>query len=165
MEYTNTVEPKPEYQPTPAQLEREAALRRFNRLFVYLPILFAAVIALFIIGLLFWVTLIQPGESSRATVSGIASSVFILFSLPMTLLCALPTILFIVMFTQMRNKQMAPLKRVQTIFWRLDSLVLKVQTAVNEYTPKAAGVVIKAHAMMAYIRNLFTQLINLLKRS
>lgn len=165
MEYTNAVEPKPEYQPTPTQLEREAALRRFNRLFVYLPILFAAVIALFIIGLLFWVTLIQPGESSSATVSGIASSVVILFSLPMTLLCALPSILFIVLFTQMRNKQMAYIKRVQTLFWRLDSLVLKVQTAVNEYTPKAAGVVIKAHVVMAYIRNLFTQLINLLKRS
>jgi hypothetical protein len=165
MEYTNSVQPKPEYQPTPAQVERKVALRRFNRLFVYLPILFAAVIALFIIGLLFWVTFIQPGESSRTTVSGIASSVIILVSLPMTLLCALPSILFIVLFTQMRNKQMAPIKRIQTIFWRIDSLVLKVQTAVNKNTPKAANIVIIAHALMAYIRNLLTQLLNLLKRS
>jgi hypothetical protein len=54
MEYTTTVETKPEYQPTPAQQARDAALRRFNRLFVYLPVIIAAVIALIVIGLLFW---------------------------------------------------------------------------------------------------------------
>ncbi len=165
MEYTNTVETKPEYQPTPVQLEREAALRRFNRLFVYLPIIIAAVIALFVIGLLFWATFIQPGENNREIVSGIASSIIILVSLPMTLLCALPSVLFIALFVQARNRGTAPIKRVQTLFWRLDTLVLKIQTAVNEYTPKAANVVIKAHAVVAYGRNLLTQFINLLKRS
>lgn len=165
MEYTNSVEPKPEYRPTSAQEERAAALRRFNRLFVYLPVIIAAVIALAIVGLLFWVTLFQPGESSRETVGGIASAVIILVSLPMTLLCAIPSILFIGVFVQGRNKGMAPIKRVQTIFWRIDSFVLKIQTAVNENTPKVAGVVIKAHAAVAYVRNLLNQLINLLKRS
>lgn len=166
MEYTNTVEPpKPEYQPTPNQLERAAELRRFNRWFVYLPITVAALIVLFVIGLLFWVTLIQPGENSRETVSGVASSVVILASVPMTLLCALPSVLVIWAFVQGRQNGTAPIKRIQTIFWRIDSLVLKLQSAVYDATPKVSGVVIKAHAVAAYIRNLFNQLINLLKRS
>jgi len=165
MENTNTVEPKPEYTPTPVQLARGAALRRFNLLYVYLPIIFAAVIAFFIIGLLFWVTLIQPGETSRVTVSGIASSVIVLVSLPMTILCALPSVLFIVLFVQGRNKGLAPIKQIRTIFWRIDSLILKVQSAVNEYTPKIANIVIKPHAIVAYGRNLLNQFINLLKRS
>jgi hypothetical protein len=165
MESVTTVETKPEYQPTPAQLARAAALRRFNRWFVYLPVSIAAVIALLVIGLLFWVTLIQPGENSRETVSGIASAVIILVSLPMTLLCALPSVLIIGAFVQGRQKGMAPLKRVQTIFWQIDSLVLRLQTAVKNFTPKIAGIVIKAHAAVAYIRNLLNQLKNMLKRS
>lgn len=165
MEYTNIVEPKPEFKPTRVQEERAAALKRFNRLFVYVPILIAAVIALVVIGLLFWVTLIRPGESSRDTVSGIASAVVILASLPMTVLCAVPSILFIGAFVQGRKKGMAPLKRIQTIFWQIDNFVLRIQTAVNENTPKVAGVVIKAHAAVAYVRNLLNQLLNLLKRS
>lgn len=165
MEYTNTVEPKPEYLPTQAQKERAAALQRFNRLFVYLPVIIAAVIAVVVVGLLFWVTLIQPGESSRETVSGIASAVVILVSLPMTVLCAIPSLLFIGIYVQGRKKGMAPQKRLQTIFWQIDSFVSKIQTAVLEITPKIARVLIKAHAAVAYARNLLNQLINLLKRS
>lgn len=165
MEYTETAEVKPEYQPTVRQLERAAALRRFNRLFVYLPILLAALIGLFVVGLLFWVTLIQPGEESRETVSGIASFVIILASIPTTLLCAIPSVLFIALTVQGRQKGSAPVKWVQTTFWRLDSLVLRIQTAVNESMPKVAGVVISGHAAVAYVRNLLKKLTNLLKRS
>jgi hypothetical protein len=165
MEYTNSVEAKPEYQPTPVQLERDAALRRFNRLFVYLPIVFAAVIALFVIGLLFWVTFIQPGENGRETVSGIASAVIILVSLPMTIICVIPSALFIGVYFQGRKKGMAPIKSLQRIFWRIDKLVLRLQTAVNENAPKAANAVIKAHTAVEYVRNLLKQFINLFKRS
>jgi hypothetical protein len=165
MESVTTVETKPEYQPTAAQLARAAALRRFNRWFVYLPVIMAAVIVLVVVGLLFWVTLIQPGENSRETVGGIASAVVILVSLPMTVLCALPSVLIIGAFVQGRQRGMAPIKRIQTIFWRIDSLVLRLQSAVYDFTPKVAGVVIKAHAAVAYVRNLLNQLMNLLKRS
>jgi hypothetical protein len=165
MDYSNTIEPKPEYRPTPAQLARAADIRRFNRLFVYLPVILAAVIALVVVGLLFWITLIQPGEASRELVGGIAASVVILVSMPMTILCALPSILVIVLFLQGRKKGTAPIKRVQTIFWRIDALGLRAQTAVNQFAPKAAGLVIKAHGIAAYGRNLLNQLINLLKRS
>jgi hypothetical protein len=165
MEYTNSVETTPEYQPSAAQLERNAALRRFNRLFVYLPAVFVAVIALVVLGLLFWVTLIQPGDNSRETVSGIASAVVILASLPMMLLCALPSALFIGLYMQGRKREMAPIRRLQTIFWRIDNLVLRLQSAVNGTTPKVAGVVIKGHAAVMFVRNLVNQFINLLKRS
>lgn len=165
MEYTETAEVKPEYQPTDRQLERAAALRRFNRLFVYLPIILAALIGLFVVGLLFWVTLVQPGEGSRETVSGIASFVIILTSIPMTLLCAIPSVLFIALIVQGRQKGTAPIKRVQTIFWRLDSLVLRLQSTVNEFMPKMADVVIRGHAAVAFVRNLLNKLTNLLKRS
>ena len=50
MEYTTTAEVKSEYEPTTRQLERDAALKRFNRFFVSLPILNAALIALVVIG-------------------------------------------------------------------------------------------------------------------
>jgi hypothetical protein len=83
----------------------------------------------------------------------------------MTVLCALPSALFIGLYAQGRKKGTAPLKRLQTLFWRLDSLLLRVQSAVNNNTTKAAGVVIKAHSAAAYIRNLLNQFINLLKRS
>ncbi len=165
MEYTNTIETRPEYQPTSRQLERDAALRRFNRLFVYLPVLLAVLIALAVIGLLFWVTLIEPGESSRETVSGIASAVVILVSIPMTLLCAVPSLLVIGITMQSRQKGQAPIKRIQSIFWRLDNLVMRLQTKVNETTPKVANVVIKGHTAVAYVRTLLNKLINLLKRS
>lgn len=165
METVTTVEPKPPYQPTAAQLQRAADLRRFNRWFVYLPVIAAAVIALVVVGLLFWVTLIQPGENSRETVSGIASAVVILAALPMTVLCALPSVLVIVAFVQGRQKGMAPLKRIQTIFWQIDSLVLRLQSAVRSFTPRVAGVVIRAHTAAAYVRNLLNQIMNLLKRS
>lgn len=165
MEHTNATEVKSEYLPTPVQLERAAALRRFNRLFVYLPVIFAAVIGLIVIGLLFWVTLVQPGEESRETVSGLASAVVILASIPMLLVCAIPSLLIIGLTVQARQKEMAPIKRVQTIFWRIDSLVLRIQSAVNESVPKVADVVIRGHAAMAFVRNLLNKLTNLLKRS
>jgi hypothetical protein len=165
MEYTNTVEIQLEYQPTPAQIDRDAALRRFNRLFVYLPIIIAALIALVMIGLLFWVTLIQPGENSRETVSGIASAVIILVSIPMTLLCALPSALIIGLTLQSRQKGQAPIKRIQKSFWWLDNLVLRIQSTVNETVPKVANPVVKGHAAAAYVRTLLNKIINLLNRS
>lgn len=165
MEVTNSVTTSTEYVPTTTQLERAAALKRFNRLVVYLPIIVAALIVLIVVGLLFWVALIQPGEASRETVGGIADAVIILVSIPMMLLCAIPSILFIAITIQGRKKGMAPLKRVQVLFWRLDNIVLRIQSTIQRTMPKIAAPVISGHALVAYVRNLLTQLVNLLKRS
>jgi hypothetical protein len=69
--------------PDTIRLQREAALRRFNRLTILLPVAGATVIALLLLGWLTWRTLFAGDGAGRATASGLAD-------FWITLTCLLP---------------------------------------------------------------------------
>ncbi|MGD2049286.1 MAG: hypothetical protein PVH03_07315, partial [Chloroflexota bacterium] len=82
MTVPDVVPEKTEYTPTPSQLERGASIKRFNRLFVYLPISFFSVVAILITILLLYLSLNPPTDETLLTISGIADAVVILGTIP-----------------------------------------------------------------------------------
>lgn len=147
------IETPPEtYQPTTAQLERAAALRRFNRLAVYLPVLLFALIAL----ILFVLMLINalPNEGSQATrslLSGLADIILIVTIIPLWLVLTLVPVGAIVLVVQMRQRDISPLRGLQTLFWRIESKLGQVQQKTEEVAPKAAAPVIKVNAQLSFV--------------
>lgn len=146
-------EPQP-YQPSPAQLERAAALKRFNRLYVYLPLAVFSVAGLVLIGLLLWGTLSPNIMGTREFVSGLADLIVIFTVLPLLLLCAIVPAAYIGLVVYRRQQPKQEHGRFQTLIWRLDSLVTKTQEKTTETMPKVALPVIKGHSWMAYLRSL-----------
>ena len=140
------------YRPTTGQLEREAALRRFNRLYVYLPLGIFSLVGLVLIGLLLW-GVFSPGiTGTREFASGLADLVVILTTLPLLLLCALVPAAAIGLVIYRRQQPKPEHGRFQTLFWRLDTLVTKVQNTLSTSLPKAAAPIIKGHGWIAFLR-------------
>lgn len=140
------------YQPTTAQLERAAALRRFNRLVVYLPVLLFALVTL----ALFILMLINalPNEGSHNTrqfLSGLADIILIVTIIPLWLVFTLIPVGAIVVFWQMRQRDISPLRGLQTLFWRIESKIGTVQQKTEEVAPKVAQPVINANAKLSFV--------------
>lgn len=146
--------------PTPAQLEREAALRRFNRLYVYAPMILATLLVVGLLLYLLWQTLSQSPESPiYGLLSGLADLLLIFALLPMMLLCAIGPAATVLLLRQMyRQTQLEPdlrRGRLQTLFWRLDRLLTQVQTQLRDsYLEKIASPVIRGHAFLAALNAL-----------
>ena len=143
--------PEPTFQPTVAQLERAAALQRFNRLAVYLPLVLFALVGL----VLFVLMLINalPNEGSRNTrefLSGIADIALIAAIIPLWLVATVIPIGVIVLLVQMRQRDVSPFRGLQTLLWRIESKVGQLQQKTNELAPKAAAPVIKANAGITF---------------
>lgn len=152
-----TTPEKPEsqqYQPLPDQLERAAALQRFNRLYIYIPLGVFSLAGLALVVLMLWGVLSPNVVGTREFVSGLADLVVIMTVLPLLLLCALVPAAAIGLVVYRRQQPKREHGRFHTLLWRLDALVTKVQDTVSTTTPKAAAPVIKGHAWMAYIQTL-----------
>lgn len=146
------VTPPETYQPTTAQLERAAALRRFNRLAVYLPALLFALVAL----ILFILMLINalPNEGSHNTrqfLSGLADIILIVTIIPLWLVLTLIPVGAVVLVYQMRQRDVAPLRGLQRLFWRIESKLGMVQQKTEEVAPKVAQPVVTANAKLAFV--------------
>lgn len=146
------VTPRTEIQPTIVQRNREAALRRFNRLYVYFPIAGMGILTLLVMGWLLWQNIVSGWfiESSlaenRAFASGLADTLFFVFTLPCALLCpALPIGFFAGIFYA-RKQGVAPIQRLQKLLWRLHNLLTKIHDQLDQLTSKAAALLIRLHS-------------------
>lgn len=158
------------YIPDVAQRARAAALRRFNWLYVYTPIIVFSLVALILVILLLWGVLSPNIEGTNAFVSGLADMIIILFSLPLLLLCALGPVALVAMIVltiqRRRDPQATPiLDRLHVLLWRLDNLVERVLVRTKELAPRVAEPVIRAHARAAYLKTFFNRVKRILIRS
>lgn len=153
------------YEPTAVQIDRAAALRRFNRLYVYLPLGFFSLVALVLVGLMLWGALSPSVVGTREFASGLADLVIILTIMPLMLLCALVPAAALGLVAYRRQQPQRDYGRFQTLLWRLDSLVVKSQQAAEKAMPKVANPVIRGHAFISYWRTLFRQIKNIITRS
>ncbi len=150
---TVSTPPTPEpYQPTEAQLGRAAALKRFNRLTVYLPVTFFALIVL----ILFVLMLINalPNETSFSTrqlLSGLADIILIVSIIPIWLVLTIIPVGAIAVWVQMRQKDVSPLRGLQILLWRVDSKVGQLKAKTDEVAPKVAAPVVTAHARITFV--------------
>jgi len=148
------------YEPTTDQLARAAALRRFNRLAVYLPLGLAGLVVLALIGLLFWGVLSPNVAGTREFVSGLADVVIILAIMPLLLLCAVVPLAAVGLVIYRRQQPQREYGRLQPLFWRLDSILDRARNKAEAALPKAANNVISGHARITYWRTLINHLPN-----
>ncbi len=163
------------YEPSANQLARAAAIRRFNRLYVYTPLVLGGLIILVLLGLMLWVGLApQQWERFRPFFSGLADIIIIFTIMPMMLLCSIGPISLIALGAyryQKRKEQKEsaepapPAKGVQLLLWRLDAILDKTAVTVRDNAPKAAKPVIQFHAFLAYAASLLKQIRTMFSRS
>ncbi|MCB9418462.1 MAG: hypothetical protein H6667_01545 [Ardenticatenaceae bacterium] len=145
------------YQPSQSQLERASALRRFNWLYVYGPVIVFSLIGLVLVGLLLWGVFSPNVTGAREFASGLADLVMIFTIMPLLLLCAIVPAAAIGLVVYRRQQPKQEHGRFQTLLWRLDTLVTKAKDKTAQTMPKAAAPVIKGHAWVAYIRTLLAE--------
>ena len=163
------------YEPSATQLARAAAIRRFNRIYVYTPLIFGGLILLALLGLMLWVGLApQQWERFRPFFSGLADIIMIFTIMPLMLLCSIGPISLIALGAyryQKRKEQkesgesVPPAKGLQLLLWRLDAILNKTAVSVRNITPKATTPVIQFHAFLAYAASLLKQIRKLFSRS
>lgn len=162
---------KPPYEPTLEQQARENALRRFNRLTVYLPLTLVAliVLALFVLMLVRVVTH-SPESQAYHFLSGLADLILIFTLMPMLLLCAVGPALFgFLLYRANQRRSLPPAERrgkLQTLFWRLDQMLDTVQAALRDrYLEKAARPLVTGHAYAAAVQAVWHYLRKTFNRS
>lgn len=158
------------YRPTLEQHQRAAALRRFNWLFVYTPIIVLSLAALIFVILLLWGVLSTGIEGTSAFVSGLADVIVILFTLPLLILCAVGPAALVAMIVlavrRRRDPQAASvLERLHRLLWRLDNIVERVLVRTKELAPRVGEPLINLHARTAYVKTLTNRLKRILTRS
>lgn len=153
------------YEPTPAQLERVVALRRFNWLFVYTPVVLLFLAVLVILGLLLWGSFSPNISGTAEFVSAVADIFVALTILPLFLLCAIVPIGTITFVVYRRTQPKKPHGRGHVLLWRLDTLVDRLLAKSQELLPRVTGIVIEGHARAAYLSALVERLRRLVGRS
>ena len=152
---------KPPFQPTEEQLERESSLRRFNRLYIYTPVIIISTISLLLVISLLWAFFYSDTNPVAAQfVSGLADLIIIMWTIPMLLLCFIGPVSFVMLLSRgyRRSKLDPALRRnkLQVLLWQLDQLLAAVHEQLRDnYLPKLAGPLAKGHAIAAYIQAVF----------
>ncbi|MDX1416270.1 MAG: hypothetical protein R3293_18880 [Candidatus Promineifilaceae bacterium] len=150
---------EPTFEPSAAQLERDKELRRRNRLYIYLPFGFVALLSIITI-LLILIGVFAPGiTGTEEFIAALADIIIILWIIPVILLLAVLPILYVAYLVNRRNKrkldpQTGPLayrSRVQILLWRVQYFVEKSQTTTNKYAPKVAEPVTRFNSLIAYL--------------
>jgi Zn-dependent protease with chaperone function len=161
----------PLYEPNQRQLERQAALHRFNSYYVFLPLgvltlLAAAAVILLLIGIF------SPSLSGAAAyASALADITIILFVLPQLVLLSLgPALLIGLIFLERRRRQAGRPRfddggKLQVWLWRLDLLLQRAQQKTAVSTTKAAEPIITFQGWLAYADAFRKRIYTYLKRS
>lgn len=159
------------YQPNQNQEERKTALRRFNRLYIYLPLGFVVALALLVVILLLVgiFTPVFPGTAAYA--SALADITIILFVVPQICLMALGPALLIWLIVAGRQRRQEGRPRfdeggkLQVWLWRLDAFGERVQRETAVFSHKAANPIITFNGWLAYAKAFFQKIQTYLKRS
>ena len=163
-----TVTAKPSYEPSKAQMERAAARRRFNRLYIYTPILIATAVSLAITGFMIWSIFAPNATENAAFLSGLADVILILILLPLVIIwgaiVALPIGLYIKYYNDRRQPVPADqiyvhqYGRFRLILWQISHKLDQLHQLLDErILPSIVNPIIRAHtkatALKAWIKN------------
>lgn len=159
--------------PTAEQRARVAARRRFNRLYVHLPMALLGLLWLALILGMLWLSVVGSWfhvdtnqAYYRGLISGVADAFTIIMLAPFLLLCALPivaTVALLIWRRQRRKAQPAGPDKLP-LFWRVENIVDGIRSRVATTTPKVARPVISAHAAAAYARTFLGQIKQIISR-
>jgi hypothetical protein len=147
------------FQPSAEQLEREHALKRFNRNFIYIPVIIAVTIVLILLVLML-VALFAPGpDGSLMFLSGLADTILVLWMIPMTVLCAIGPILYLAYLVNRRQRRAelppnSPLlkhSRAQMALWQAQNISDRVDQKSDDITDRIARPIIILGEYGAYI--------------
>jgi len=147
------------FQPSAEQLERERALKRFNRNFITIPIVLAVAIVL-TITILMLVAIFSPGPAgSLAFLSGLADTILVLWMIPMTVLCAIVPILYIAYLVNRRQRRAelppeSPLlkhSRTEMALWKAQNISDRVDSKSESLSKRIAEPFIRLGEFSAYI--------------
>lgn len=170
-------EPTPlvvQIQPTVQQLQRAQALRRFNWLYLYLPLGLFGAVWIGLIGGMIWLTISgrwfameTNATYYRQLYSGIADGVLILAMTPWLVICALPTLLAVALVINRGQKAQNEASRPEQLplFWRVENSLDKFYGQIEKTLPKLARPVITAHALVSFLKTILNQIKQLIKRN
>lgn len=148
-------------------MKRAKSLRRFNWLFVYLPMLLAAGAVIALLGLLLWYSIFGGWagnvevQQGRALASGLADTIFLLAALPWALLCPVLPLAFFVGLAASRRKGVSPVRRLQKLLHRLDDALLHADQRLNQLVPRVTGVFITTRAQVTRAETTVRRLLRL----
>lgn len=164
------------FKPSDRQKERKAALKRFNRLYVFTPIITIAVIFVLIIVSMviavFYMSINNNvNEKLISFISGLADITVIIFTLPLIIIMISGPLLLGVLINNSRNRRKMGKSafdqggKLQVLLWRMDKFMEQIQTKTNEVAPRMADQVIRFNESIAYIKGFIQQITSYFKRS
>ncbi|MEW5989689.1 MAG: hypothetical protein AB1791_23950 [Chloroflexota bacterium] len=143
------------YQPSAAQVDRAAALRRFNFFYVYFPFTLLSLFALLLLGTVAWYSLFGDSLARPYNVSfasGLADVITILCLIPLLLGCPVFPLLVLGAIAYGRRQGKAPLKTLQRLLWQLETRLNRLHQVAERLMRRLARVVIDTHVKAAYVR-------------
>lgn len=154
-------------QPTAEQLARRQARRRFNRLYVSLPLGLVVLLWIGLIVAMLWLSVVGSWFAIdtrqayyRSLLSGVADAFTIIMLMPLLLLCALPSAgaVGLYFYNRQSKKEKGPQDESLPILWRVENAISSVRGTTDRLTPKMARPVISAHATVAFARTFLKRL-------
>lgn len=154
-----TTGPQEQFTPSAEQLERERALRNYNRKFIYFPVLVAVAVVV-ILTVLMLVALFAPGPAgSAAFLSGLADTILVMWMIPMTVLCAIGPIMYIAYLVNLRQRRAelppdSPLlkhKRSQMALWQAQNISERIDKEAEGLSDRIGKPFITLDAFVQYI--------------
>lgn len=155
---------EPIFEPSTRQIERAARIRKFNRIYILLPVSLAAIIALTLTILLIILALGIGTDEVRETISAVADSVLILTIIPTMILCAIVPTLFIAVSVQTKQKGIAPIRQTQWFFWRVQERLGFLGARIGILMEKIREPIVRISARYAYVQTFLMRLFKLFKR-
>jgi hypothetical protein len=150
------------FEPRAEQIARAAALRRFNRLYVYLPVGLVTAVVLLISLFLLYLALFPPTEDTYLFLSGLADFVLIMMLLPVVLIFGLVMTAVIggyIYYNFVMDEAERPIPpappygRVRTFLWRIDSLLLLIVLPnLRHYSQRITQPIIRFNGWFAYVQ-------------
>jgi hypothetical protein len=158
-----TIGPQPSFEPNEAQVKRAAARRRFNRLYIYTPILLLTAVGLFLTGMMVWSLFTPAAAQNAAFLSGLANIILILVLLPAVIvwgaIVALPITLYIKHYQGRRKPAPADqvyvrrYGRFRLLLWQIDHKLDQLQQLLFErILPALVNPIIRAHRFSAFLK-------------
>lgn len=148
------------YRPTAEQLARDELRQRYLRRNVYAPVIIAAIFAVGLLALLFYLAFGVATPQAQSFIAGMSALVIILFAGPAIILLAIMPISWLAIRLNRRQKRknfpetgpMAYRSRVQILLWQLEGLLGGVGYGVDEISARLRRPLVALHARAAYLR-------------
>ena len=150
--------------PTDRQMTRDKALRRFNWLYIYTPIIVVSLVSFGILLLLTWQSLLPNSAEKQLFLSGLADLILIYWMCPMVLLLSLGPLSGMYFLYKRREHGSYVRKPIQRLAWRTDNMIDKSHAKIRETQPKIAKPFVEAQGWIAFLQNLIRGAKNDIKR-